>query len=175
MAEGATLFRPCMRLFESSANFDDHRCFLVRPVGGFPVPTLGSGRQRAERRSRLGRRPTAVRRRASGLERGEHAAKGWRGRTAMRGLPQRSEGSSPGRCGAGAATLYSVGRSGGFPGDLHHDAVMRIGGEAPSGGPILQERHEGRGRKRDTATSDRRRHPLAGADGAGAGVVLLLG
>ena len=31
-----------------------------------------------------------------------------------------------------AATLYSVGRN-----DPDHDAVLRIGSEAPSGGPIL--------------------------------------
>ena len=34
---------------------------------------------------------------------------------------------------------------------------MRIGGEAPKGGPILQQRHHGHGWVRDTATSDRHR------------------
>jgi len=34
---------------------------------------------------------------------------------------------------------------------------MRIVGGAPKGGPILQQRHQGHGRKRDTATSDRHR------------------
>jgi hypothetical protein len=38
---------------------------------------------------------------------------------------------------------------------------MRIGGEAPKGGPILQQRHKGHGRKRDTAASDRHQQHLA--------------
>src|SRR6266850_1894470 len=38
---------------------------------------------------------------------------------------------------------------------------MRIGGKAPKGGPILQQRHQGHGRKRDTATSDRHRQSRA--------------
>jgi hypothetical protein len=42
-----------------------------------------------------------------------------------------------------------------------HDAVMRIGGEAPKGGPNLHERYEGHGWARDTATSDRHRQRLA--------------
>jgi hypothetical protein len=61
------------------------------------------------------------------------------------------------RRGASAATLYSV-DPGGIGG---HDAVIRIGGKAPSGGPILQQRHQGHGRKRDTATSDRHRQSCA--------------
>jgi hypothetical protein len=56
---------------------------------------------------------------------------------------------------ASAATLYSVIRFG-----IDHDAVIRIGGRAPKGGPILQQRHEGHGRVRDTATSDRDRQIL---------------
>jgi hypothetical protein len=47
-----------------------------------------------------------------------------------------------------------------------HDAVMRIGGKAPKGRPILQERHGGHGWARDTATSDPHRQPLAEARGA---------
>jgi hypothetical protein len=38
---------------------------------------------------------------------------------------------------------------------------MRSGGEALSGGPILQERHQGHGRVGDTATSDRDRRSCA--------------
>src|SRR5204863_3825805 len=41
-----------------------------------------------------------------------------------------------------------------------HDAVMRIGGEAPKGRPILHERRKGHGWVRDTATSDRHRQSL---------------
>jgi hypothetical protein len=48
----------------------------------------------------------------------------------------------------------------------NHDAVMRIGGEAPKGRPILHERHKRHGWVRDTATSDRHRQPLARSEGA---------
>ena len=53
---------------------------------------------------------------------------------------ERSEGSSPWGAEHRAATLYSVG-----PSDPHHDAAMRIGGEAPGGGPILESGLEARG------------------------------
>ena len=46
--------------------------------------------------------------------------------------PRRSEGSVPSGADHRATTLYSVGPQG-----PDHDAVMRIGGEAPGGGPIL--------------------------------------
>src|SRR5690348_18412921 len=49
-----------------------------------------------------------------------------------------------------ATDLYSVGRF-----DPDHDAVMRIGGKAPGGGPILLGRHQCHVRIRLPATSDR--------------------
>ena len=49
-----------------------------------------------------------------------------------------------------ATDLYSVGSLG-----PDHDAVMRIGGKAPGGGPILLSRHQCHVRIRLPATSDR--------------------
>ena len=49
-----------------------------------------------------------------------------------------------------AADLYAVESF-----DPDHDAVMRIGGEAPGGGPILSGRHQCHVRIRLPATSDR--------------------
>ena len=51
--------------------------------------------------------------------------------------------------------LYSVGS---FT-SLHHDAVMRIGSEAPRRRPQSTSRHEGHVLTRDTATSNRHRRP----------------
>ena len=48
-----------------------------------------------------------------------------------------------------ATDLYAVGSF-----DPDHDAVMRIGGEAPGGGPILSGRHQCHVRIRLPATSD---------------------
>jgi hypothetical protein len=48
-----------------------------------------------------------------------------------------------------ATDLYAVGSF-----DSNHDAVMRIGGEAPGGGPILSGRHQCHVRIRLPATSD---------------------
>jgi hypothetical protein len=50
-----------------------------------------------------------------------------------------------------AATLYSAGPLG----DPDHDAVIRIGSEAPGGGPILESGVERHGLLRVAATSDR--------------------
>jgi len=52
--------------------------------------------------------------------------------------------------------LYAVGS---FT-SLHHDAVMRIGSEAPRRRPQSTSRHEGHVLTRDTATSNRHRRPL---------------
>ena len=84
-------------------------------------------------------------------------------------LPIGSEGSSP------AAAELSVPQQPCIRYDPFgvgdHDAVMRIGGEAPKGGPNLQARHEGHGRMRDTATSDRHRQRLAEADARRMGII----
>ena len=61
----------------------------------------------------------------------------------------RSEGSSL-RAHLRAADLYSVGWL-----DPDHDAVMRIGGEAPGGGAHSSSRHQCHVRIRLPATSDR--------------------
>jgi hypothetical protein len=44
--------------------------------------------------------------------------------------------------------------------DPNHDAVMRIGSEAPSGGPILHFGIEAKETRRDPATSNRHRRPV---------------
>ena len=49
-----------------------------------------------------------------------------------------------------ATDLYAVGSF-----DPNHDAVVRIGGEAPGGGSILSGRHQCHVRIRRPATSDR--------------------
>jgi len=109
---------------------------------GWPEATAGGGAKRPWRRR--ARREAVVVGRGIGVDK---TAGRIRGELACRG----------GTFKRSAATLYS-----GDPfwvGD--HDAVMRIVGEAPKGGPILQERHEGHGWARDTATSDRHRQCLA--------------
>ena len=68
--------------------------------------------------------------------------------------PRRSEGSLPSGTDHRATTLYSVGPQG-----PDHDAVMRIGGEAPGRRAHSQERCQHHGRLRVTATSDRHRRP----------------
>src|SRR5689334_19454140 len=61
-----------------------------------------------------------------------------------------SEGSSPLGAHLRAAHLYAAGSF-----DPDHDAVMRIGGEAPGGGPILSVGIKCQVRIRFPATSDR--------------------
>jgi len=70
-------------------------------------------------------------------------------------LPIGSEASSPAAAELGVPQQPCIRYDPVGVGD--HDAVMRIVGGAPKGGPILQQRHQGHGRKRDTATSDRHR------------------
>ncbi len=96
----------------------------------------------------------------SGLDDGEHGAMLLGRAGPRRDIAGRIGGELAwrgGRFKRAAATLYA--------GDLlrvgDHDAVMRIGGEAPNGGPILQQRHNGHGWVRDTAASDRHRQRLA--------------
>ena len=55
-----------------------------------------------------------------------------------------------------AATLYSAGRN-----DPDHDAVLRIGGEAPRRRTHSAQRRQSRGFSRDPATSNRHRRPVA--------------
>ena len=67
---------------------------------------------------------------------------------------RRSEGSLPSGADHRAATLYSVGPCG-----PDHDAVMRIGGEAPRRRTHSRNRCQHHGLLRVTATSDRHRMP----------------
>ena len=67
---------------------------------------------------------------------------------------RRSEGSSPSDAAIPAAPLYSVDRA-----DPNHDAVIRIGGEAPGRRAHSQPRHGGHVPGRVAATSDRYRRP----------------
>jgi hypothetical protein len=67
---------------------------------------------------------------------------------------RRSEGSLPSGADHRAATLYSVG-----PWGPDHDAVMRIGGEAPRRRTHSRNRCQHHGLLRVTATSDRHRMP----------------
>ena len=67
---------------------------------------------------------------------------------------RRSEGGLPSGADHRAATLYSVG-----PGGPDHDAVMRIGGEAPRRRTHSRNRCQHHGLLRVTATSDRHRMP----------------
>ena len=154
VAEGASLFRPCMGPSLSRANSSFHCSFSVRLRRRFlrPDPRLrwalcGAG-------VRGGRRPPPEAAR-SVLDAGEHGANLVMPRRTI-GIAIRPEGSSPcaPRCFAWQPCIRPI------PVDRYHDADIRIGGEAPSGGPILQERHQGHGRKRDTATSDRYRQYL---------------
>src|SRR5215210_3848849 len=66
----------------------------------------------------------------------------------------RSEGSLPSGADHRATPLYSVGPQG-----PDHDAVMRIGGEAPGRRAHSQKRCQHHGLLRVTATSDRHRRP----------------
>ena len=83
---------------------------------------------------------------------------GWSNCPALWPTGDKSEGSSP--SGAEIAPRPCI-RS--IRGDRNHDAVMRIGGEAPGGGPILHSGLEAMGYHRVTTTSDRHRQPLAWA------------
>jgi hypothetical protein len=67
---------------------------------------------------------------------------------------RRSEGSLPSRADHRATTLYSVGPQG-----PDHDAVMRIGGEAPGRRAHSRKRCQHHVMLRVTATSDRQRRP----------------
>ena len=151
---GHALFRPCMGLSLSRPISSLRSSFSVRLKGPFLRPDLRL--QRAPRGAGVkdGRRPPPEAAR-SVLDAGEHGARlVMPGRSI--GIAIRPEGSSPcaPRCFAWQPCIRPILR------DRYHDADIRIGGEAPSGGPILQERHQGRGRKRDTATSDRHRQHL---------------
>ena len=66
-----------------------------------------------------------------------------------------SEGARLWRTNNRATTLYSVGRK-----DPDHDAVMRIGSEAPRRRTHSAQRHESHGSRRDPATSNRHRRPV---------------
>src|SRR5215210_5678693 len=68
--------------------------------------------------------------------------------------PRRSEGSLPSGADHRATPLYSVGPQG-----PDHDAVMRIGGEAPGRRAHSRKRCRHHGLLRVTATSDRQRRP----------------
>ena len=68
--------------------------------------------------------------------------------------PRRSEGSLPSGTDHRATPLYSVG-----PRGPDHDAVMRIGGEAPGRRAHSRKRCQHHGLLRVTATSDRHRRP----------------
>src|SRR3954465_563051 len=68
--------------------------------------------------------------------------------------PRRSEGSLPSGADHRATPLYSVGPEG-----PDHDAVMRIGGNAPGRRAHSRKRCQHHGLLRVTATSDRQRRP----------------
>src|SRR5215203_4473323 len=68
--------------------------------------------------------------------------------------PRRSEGSLPAGADHRATTLYSVGPQG-----PDHDAVMRIGGEAPGRRAQSRKRCQHHAMLWVTATSDRQRRP----------------
>src|SRR3954449_13006033 len=68
--------------------------------------------------------------------------------------PRRSEGSLPSGTDHRATPLYAVG-----PRGPDHDAVMRIGGEAPGRRAHSRKRCRHHGLLRVTATSDRQRRP----------------
>ena len=154
MAEGAALFRPCMGPSLSSSISSAQSSFFVRLTGPFLRPDLRLRRAACGAGVKDGRRPPPEAAR-SVLEAGEHGARLVMPRRTI-SIAIRPEGSSPcaPRCFAWQPCIRPI------PGDRYHDADIRIGGEAPSGGPILQERHQGHGRKRDTATSDRHRQRL---------------
>src|SRR3974390_1309030 len=58
-----------------------------------------------------------------------------------------------------ATTLYAVGSK-----DPNHDAVMRIGSEAPKRRTHSSNRHESQGACRESATSNRHRYPIIRAE-----------
>ena len=149
---------PSQAVFRWSGSFLLVPCFCC-PVSRFDRGAVSPSRPRVQLAPRAsgvkaGRRPPPEAAR-SGLDGGEHGATlsgsgGAIGSIAagrIRGeLACRAEPSVPQQ----PCIRYDL-----SVGD--HDAVMRIDGEAPKGGPNLQQRHEGHGRKRDTTTSDRHR------------------
>ena len=158
---------PCMGLSKSSG-FSVVRFFLVpclvgqflgSTTGPFLRPDHGFGSRRAQPSSRLaaGHR----RRRREAALTAASTARSCFGRAVPSGssLPIGSEGSSPAAAEPSVPQQPCIRYDPFGVGD--HDAVMRIDGEAPKGGPILQKRHKGRGWARDTATSDRHRQRLA--------------
>src|SRR5271155_5446616 len=151
---GARLFRPCMGPSLSRANSSFHCSFSVRLRRRFLRPDLRLRWALCGARVKGGRSPPPEAAR-SVLDAVEHGANLVMPRRTI-GIAIRPEGSSPcaPRCFAWQPCIRPI------PVDRYHDADIRIGGEAPSGGPILQERHQGHGRKRDTATSDRYRQYL---------------
>ena len=138
----------------SRANSSFHCSFSVRLRRRFlrPDPRLRWALCGAGVKGAAGHRR---RRREASLTPGEQGADLVMPRRTI-GIAIRPEGSSPcaPRCFAWQPCIRPI------PVDRYHDADIRIGGEAPSGGPILQERHQGHGRKRDTVTSDRYRQYL---------------
>src|SRR3954471_21685595 len=110
------------------------------------------------------RRPTihvaAIRRTLSGNARTSCSAKA---------EPRRSEGSLPAGADHSATTLYSVGPQG-----PDHDAVMRIGGEAPGRRAHCRKRCRHHAMLRVTATSDRQRRPARPCSPGSEGLSCLL-
>jgi hypothetical protein len=158
---------PCMGLLKSSNfwsaalfffRFDQDR-FSVRLQWPFFYPDHGFNSRRGGAVVKAGRRPPRQRREAA-LTMASTARRFLVGRgigvdTADQiggELACRAEASSAPQQPCMRATRRRVG---------DHDAVMRIVGEAPKGGPILQQRHDGHGWVRDTAASDRHRQHLA--------------
>jgi hypothetical protein len=148
------LIHPCMGPSLSRSISSVHSSFFVRLKGPFLRPDLRLRRAACGAGVKDGRRPPPEAAR-SVLDAGEHGARLVMPRRTV-GIAIRPEGSSPcaPRCFAWQPCIRPI------PRDRYHDADIRIGGEAPSGGPILQERHQGRGWMRDTATSDRHRQRL---------------
>src|SRR6266567_4193956 len=138
------------RGFASAAHlFLLHR-FFVRSHSRFFVPTrplLTAARTGAVR---VGRRTTLSA--CSALARPYLDGSDTTARLTRSG--RRSEGGLPSGADHRAATLYSVG-----PGGPDHDAVMRIGGEAPRRRTHSRNRCQHHGLLRVTATSDRHRMP----------------
>ena len=83
--------------------------------------------------------------------------------------PRRSEGGLPSGADHRATTLYSVGPQG-----PDHDAVMRIGGEAPGRRAHSRKRCRHHARLRVTATSDRQRRPARSCSPGSEGLSCLL-
>jgi hypothetical protein len=104
-------------------------------------------RRRAEERSRLPNLAACSALARPHLDGCEHDGAAWCGRMTIRGEPAFGRGSN--------RDLVS-GRSK----DLNHDAVMRIGSEAPKRRTHSSNRHESQGPCRDSATSNHHRRPV---------------